>query len=175
MNYRAHPPHVRAIFVAIALSLMLLPMQAQVLVNESWSARFASPSGAGWSASAIGETGENLEAVMPAGLANCESPRLAISLLVRSENPVSANETERPDWRLFPNPTSGEITLEGIATGYLDVRLFSINGQQLAQLFQGNYQGSSTLELKIPDIPPGIYVCRIQSGREFFSKKLIKH
>ncbi len=121
------------------------------------------------------ETGENLEAIMPAGLAHCESPRLAISLLVRSENPVSANEAERPDWRLFPNPTSGEITLEGIATGYLDVRLFSINGQQLAQLFQGNYQGSSTLELKIPDIPPGIYVCRIQSGREFFSKKLIKH
>ncbi|MCB0570393.1 MAG: S8 family serine peptidase, partial [Phaeodactylibacter sp.] len=47
-------------------------------------------------------TGENLEAIMPAGLAHCESPRLAISLLVQSENPVSTNEPERANWRLFP-------------------------------------------------------------------------
>ena len=32
-------------------------MQAQVLVNESWSTQFATPSGAGWSASATGDNG----------------------------------------------------------------------------------------------------------------------
>ncbi|MCB0555987.1 MAG: hypothetical protein KDD02_20745 [Phaeodactylibacter sp.] len=77
---------------------------------------------------------------MPAGLAHCESLRLAISLLVQSENPVSANEPERVNWRLFPNPTSGEMPLEGIATAYLDGRLFSMDGRQLAQLFKGSYQ-----------------------------------
>ena len=112
---------------------------------------------------------------MPAGLAHCESLRLAISLLVQSENPVSANEPERVNWRLFPNPTSGEMPLEGIATAYLDGRLFSMDGRQLAQLFKGSYQGGATLGLQIPNIPSGIYICRIQSGQEIYSTKLIKH
>ncbi|MCB9272549.1 MAG: T9SS type A sorting domain-containing protein [Lewinellaceae bacterium] len=93
---------------------------------------------------------------------------------MQSENPVSTNEPARPGWRLFPNPTSGEITLNGIGPGYLDVRLFSINGQQLALLYQENdYQGN-LLNLSLPEIPPGFYICRVQSGSEIISFKLIK-
>ncbi len=114
------------------------------------------------------------EGVMPAGLAHCESPRLAISLLVRSENPVGVEEQEKPNWRLFPNPASGEITLDGMGAGYLDVQLLTMSGQSLGRLFRGYFDGSPALNLQLGPIPPGMYICRVQSGKETVSFKLIK-
>ena len=109
------------------------------------------------------------------GLAHCESPRLAISLLAQSENPVSTREEGGGLLRLFPNPTTGAVVMDGMAEGQLDVRLFSMSGQNLGQLFNGYYDGKSPLSLHLPDIPPGLYFCRVWCGQENYSIKLVKH
>ena len=103
-----------------------------------------------------GDTGQTLEGTMPAGLAACETPRLAISLLVRPENPVATDEEENAPRRLFPNPTTGMITLDGLPAGQLDVHLFSMSGQSLGQLFRGRHDGKSRFSLQLPDIPSGL-------------------
>lgn len=128
----------------------------------------------GYSYAIYDEMGQKLLGTMPAGLAHCESPRLAISLLVQSENPVPVSEERVGQLRLFPNPTTEGLTLDGLAAGYLNVQLFSINGQNLGQLFNGHYDGKSPLSLRLPDVPPGLYFCRARSGQENFSIKLVK-
>ncbi|MCO6492542.1 MAG: T9SS type A sorting domain-containing protein [Phaeodactylibacter sp.] len=190
-------------------------MHTQVLVNESWSSAFGSPSEVGWSIGYYGvrpyamvrfetppsidgcifqgqlsgysyaiydATGQELLGTMPAfgcahaetGLAHCESPRLAISLLVQSENPLFTEEGGGGRPRLFPNPTTEGLTLDGMAAGYLNVQLFSINGQNLGQLFNGYYDGKSPLSLRLPDVPPGLYFCRARSGQEMYTFKIAK-
>ncbi|MCO6489813.1 MAG: T9SS type A sorting domain-containing protein [Phaeodactylibacter sp.] len=128
----------------------------------------------GYSYAIYDATGQELLGTMPAGLAHCESPRLAISLLVQSENPVPASEERVGQPRLFPNPTTGAIVMDGMAAGSLDIQLFSVSGQFLGQLFSGYHNGESLLNLQLPDIPPGLYFCRIRSEQQNLSVKLVK-
>lgn len=128
----------------------------------------------GYSYAIYDATGQELLGTMPAGLAHCESPRLAISLVVQSENPVSAAEEGRGNPRLFPNPTTGAIVVEGMAAGSLDIQLYSVSGQFLGQLFSGYHNGESLLNLHLPDIPPGLYFCHIRLEQQNLSVKLVK-
>ncbi|MCO6487455.1 MAG: S8 family peptidase, partial [Phaeodactylibacter sp.] len=129
----------------------------------------------GYSYAIYDATGQELLGTMPAGLAHCESPRLAISLVVQSENPVAASKENAGQPRLFPNPTTGTVIIDGMAEGQLNVRLFSMSGQNLGHLFNGYYNGKSPLSLHLPGLPPGLYFCRVRSGQQHHSIKLVKH
>ncbi|MCO6489815.1 MAG: S8 family peptidase, partial [Phaeodactylibacter sp.] len=129
----------------------------------------------GYSYAIYDATGQELLGTMPAGLAHCESPRLAISLVVQSENHVSAAEEGRGNPRLFPNLTTGAIVVEGMEEGQLDIQLLSMSGQNLGQLFSGYYGGKSSLNLQLPQVPAGLYFCRVRAGQEIYAFKVVKH
>ncbi len=72
---------------------------------------------------------------------------------------------------LFPNPTTGEFTIEA-DPGKYQVHVFDRNGSMVRTLAQTGSQ----FKVNISNLPAGIYIARIQNLRtgDFSSKKVIK-
>ncbi len=78
---------------------------------------------------------------------------------------------------IHPNPVSGYATLqfEGISSEKLSICIFNTTGICLkTQEFITTSPGQQQFALNLADLPVGIYFCRIQTGNEMVTKKLIK-
>ena len=93
---------------------------------------------------------------------------------------VSGEEEETPavvseSWfKLYPNPTSGNFTLELTGAGNpADVRveIYSMHGEKILQTVM-HYENQRTFS--IGTAPSGIYIIRISAGNETVSRKLVK-
>ncbi|MCL2246356.1 MAG: T9SS type A sorting domain-containing protein [Lentimicrobiaceae bacterium] len=81
---------------------------------------------------------------------------------------VDINDTQTASCRLFPNPTNGNVTIEG--TGLNRVEIFDIQGRQLAAY--NNVNG--TLQINVSNYENGIYFVRLHSGtNEMVVKRLV--
>ena len=79
------------------------------------------------------------------------------------ENVVSSStDLYVHDISVYPNPNSGsffiQLTDESIQN--VKIEIFSITGQQIASQELQSWQGN---EVILPDVPPGYYICKIQS------------
>lgn len=76
--------------------------------------------------------------------------------------------------RLYPNPTSGKITLEqtGIANGQtLKMEIYTMLGKQI---FSERIMGEQMHQFDLSNIPDGIYLVRIMAGGVVETVKLIR-
>jgi len=79
----------------------------------------------------------------------------------------------QPEIQLFPNPTSGLLYLKlppEMNHQETTLNLYGIKGNLVYSL---ELQGNSDINLKRLNIPSGIYIVRIQTGKGIFTKKII--
>jgi len=77
--------------------------------------------------------------------------------------------------KIFPNPTTGEITIEWMDGAPRDTRLFITDqmGHRLRSIVVP--YGEKSLMTIVDDIPSGLYYVKIQSGNRLFTvAKLVK-
>jgi hypothetical protein len=84
---------------------------------------------------------------------------------------------DNSDLKIYPNPTSGQFTIEFTAneTAVVLVEIVNGIGQQVwksEELVPTN--GTFTLDKDLTELPEGIYYCRIQTENKTITKKIIK-
>jgi len=78
--------------------------------------------------------------------------------------------------KAFPNPASDRVNIAYSlsSAGEVTVEIFNMNGLRL-ESFDRGYQetGEYLYQWHLPEIPSGIYICRIRQGKEIVSEKII--
>ena len=80
---------------------------------------------------------------------------------------ITDNES-KPNWKIFPNPSSDFITIEGELTGSEIIRIYAINGTEM--LFSRTENS-----LDISKLASGIYILKIASGGKDWLYKIVKN
>lgn len=78
--------------------------------------------------------------------------------------------------KAFPNPARDHVNIEYTlaSCGEVAVEIFNMNGLRMEALDRGNQvAGEYQLQLYLPDVPAGIYICRIRQNNETVSEKII--
>lgn len=76
-----------------------------------------------------------------------------------------------PSLRIYPNPSSGRVVLEMYPNQIESLEVLDANGQLRQQLKLDS--PTNRMELKWPDLRPGLYVVRIQTNEGMVSEKLL--
>jgi len=89
-------------------------------------------------------------------------------------NPILSAQTRnvpvRSQLKLFPNPASNNIILEGLSAGTTpQYQIFSLTGQMV-----GSGEVSNGGSIGVSQLTPGLYIIRVQSGNEVISKKFVR-
>jgi hypothetical protein len=93
---------------------------------------------------------------------------LHIEQLITSIN----NEYAVPvDWKLFPNPSSGEVTISGIDQYPIRVSIMDLTGNKL---YGPQLLTSEDVSLNVHQMPAGVYYIEIQSAQSSGAVKWIK-
>ena len=76
----------------------------------------------------------------------------------------------------YPNPVTDQINIEidpaWQAKNYR-LELFSQTGQKVKSFEISSTIGSSIAPIRVNDVPPGLYLLRIEAGKQVFSQKII--
>jgi hypothetical protein len=75
---------------------------------------------------------------------------------------------------VFPNPFSNEIHLRNVPNGNWKLQLFSFSG---ALLFEPKMEIKGGMENKIqlPELESGLYVLKLYSENQVYTRKIIKN
>jgi hypothetical protein len=87
------------------------------------------------------------------------------------KNPILV---EKPGFRLFPNPTTGNFRLELTGdhqTKLIRVEIFGMRGEKV---LSETLSGETVHEFSVSDIPEGIYIVKVVAGETVFTSKLIR-
>jgi len=82
---------------------------------------------------------------------------------------ISSPEQSLSTIRIYPNPTTGELFLEGLKGGEF-IELYDFLGKRLIKLQTDNV----SLKIQMTSYPDGIYIILIHSHGRIFSVKVVK-
>ncbi len=123
-----------------------------------------------WTASAESVNDENTLIIHDATIANLFHQEFTARW---SEQTLSVNENEVPEFNLFPNPTSDRVILEFEGTGsQASVTVFSIDGKVVDQLITDTFSGKNLLEISVANLPEGVYLIQYKTESSQVVKKL---
>ncbi len=73
---------------------------------------------------------------------------------------------------VFPNPTNGRVTIQSAdnKTPLQSLTLYNVSGMQL---LNDNTSGECTKEMDLSLYPPQMYILKIQTSDQVFTKKII--
>jgi len=92
---------------------------------------------------------------------HCESDRTDISVI------VGINESQAASYSIFPNPTDGNVTFEGI--GLSRVEIYDIQGRKLNE-----YSATDKLQISVSHLNNGIYFVKMYSETDMgVTKRLV--
>jgi hypothetical protein len=77
---------------------------------------------------------------------------------------------------VYPNPCSNvaHLRMRMIGKQEATCKLYSMDGRKIKELFQGfMLPGSHKIEVRVSDLPPGIYFIRLVSGEDVMSQKIV--
>jgi hypothetical protein len=84
----------------------------------------------------------------------------------------SESEMKERNIRLYPNPSTGELYLDGlIPQTHYEVRIFDLSGRVMFQ--QAVIGSQSTDKMTLTSLENGLYILNLSSSEEFHSLKLI--
>ncbi|HKK38735.1 MAG TPA: T9SS type A sorting domain-containing protein, partial [Cryomorphaceae bacterium] len=96
---------------------------------------------------------------------------LALDAISITEVPTTSQEDlEKPNFRVFPNPSSNRLTVKS-GLGIVEIRIFNSNGV-LIEKFQGN--DNLKIEIDIGRIKTGFYFLEISTPKFNYYEKIIK-
>jgi M6 family metalloprotease-like protein len=90
-----------------------------------------------------------------------------VDLTVSFTSTVDVSDTDMRGVKVYPNPASDRITIESPVMITL-VRLLDINGQ----ILQNIDKEASTIDLNLNQLPAGLYVLQIYTGKKIFHRKI---
>lgn len=73
---------------------------------------------------------------------------------------VSLNESDFDKFKIFPNPSSGEITVSHRYQGIIDIAILNLEGKVIYQL---NGNNGHEIKLDLSGLPKGIYLIQLRS------------
>ncbi|MBN1185534.1 MAG: glycoside hydrolase family 88 protein [Bacteroidales bacterium] len=76
------------------------------------------------------------------------------------------------DWKIFPNPTTNEIHIEGEFSLQFTLTVFDLYGRKLQQHILFN---NSSSKINLGDYPPGIYILSIENSTNQKKYRIIKN
>ncbi|MEM6344165.1 MAG: S8 family serine peptidase [Bacteroidota bacterium] len=67
------------------------------------------------------------------------------------------------DWQVYPNPTKGQLVIEGAATksGFAELHLYNLVGQEVWHYQWQHQSGAVRQELQLPVLPAGFYTLKL--------------
>ena len=80
------------------------------------------------------------------------------------------------DLKAQPNPfnPSTMLFVNGIVSGkQSNLRIFNISGKLISELTPALHSGASAITWKADDLPSGVYIARLQSGKRVINLKLV--
>ena len=86
---------------------------------------------------------------------------------------VNENELASDSIKVYPNPATSEFTISHNLTSEGNVQLFDNSGKKIKDLFRGNFSANKNINVKTDGIAAGIYLLKVNSGKQSITKKLI--
>ncbi len=86
---------------------------------------------------------------------------------------VGENELASDSIKIYPNPATSEFTISQNLSAEGTVQLFDISGKKIKELFSGNFGTNKNITVKTDGIAAGIYLVKVNSGKQSVTKKLV--
>lgn len=86
---------------------------------------------------------------------------------------IGENELASNSIKIYPNPATSEFTISQSLSSEGTVQLFDISGKKIKDLFKGNFSSNKNITVKTGGIAAGIYLVKVNSGKQTVTKKLI--
>jgi photosystem II stability/assembly factor-like uncharacterized protein len=86
---------------------------------------------------------------------------------------VGENELASDSIKIYPNPATSEFTISQNLSAEGTVQLYDISGKKIKNLFSGNFGTNKNITVKTNGIAAGIYLVKVNSGKQSVTKKLI--
>lgn len=78
---------------------------------------------------------------------------------------------------LFPNPVNSELTLSiGATSGAMvEIRIVNVQGKTVCIRKEHILPGNNQITMQLSDLPQGLYICRINDGKNTETRKFLKN
>ncbi len=86
---------------------------------------------------------------------------------------VGENELASDSIKIYPNPATSEFTISQNLSAEGTVQLYDISGKKIKNLFSGNFGTNKNITVKTNGIAAGIYLVKVNSGKQSVTKKLV--
>ena len=86
---------------------------------------------------------------------------------------VGENELASNSIKIYPNPATSEFTISQNLSAEGTVQLYDISGKKIKNLFSGNFGTNKNITVKTNGIAAGIYLVKVNSGKQSVTKKLV--
>ena len=99
------------------------------------------------------------------------------SLVLGKESPRHLIAKEELSYKVFPNPTNSNLTIEFFLKDQATVQfsVLDIHGRIVYEMEPGELQSEKNqLRFNAGHLPAGLYLCRLQIGNEAFTNKIVK-
>lgn len=106
------------------------------------------------------------------GALGCTSPSNELDIVITAVNNLDPNTI---GLSLTPNPNRGEFQLRFRVKGRetLDIGLLNTNGQQVYGKSYNRFSGEFNERVSVPGLTPGMYLIRINHGKDQYVKQMI--
>jgi carboxypeptidase T len=105
----------------------------------------------------------------------CSQPESMLASEIAILPEQSANNADEMFFRIFPNPTSGRLTLEYIGNSDPSQKQLEIFNMMGEMLFQLNLTGKRMHEIDMSAFPNGIYLFKVMKDASLGFEKVIKY
>jgi hypothetical protein len=95
----------------------------------------------------------------------------AMDDFITNDSPASNTFAKTITANVFPNPTQDFIRIESNEP-LESVSIYDLNGRLV---FQNSFVSNTKLEINLAHLNSGIYVLKVQSGKESFTKRVVKN
>jgi hypothetical protein len=90
--------------------------------------------------------------------------------LVEYSNIENIQLTQNIDFKVYPNPASSVLFVEGTLLAKDNIRLYNSNGQDITKAVHLRTLNSSTIQLNLVDLPAGVYILKSTKHSVSFQK-----
>lgn len=91
----------------------------------------------------------------------------AYKAIKRAINTVGLSENAKPTtWKVYPNPSSGIINIEGLTDEVISIQIVDFNGRLVAEYEKSN-------QISIENVPSGFYLIRLQMQNKVEQQMII--